>query len=71
MDRLEAEFEAELEADQPTAARDCAAWAEQSGLRADTAMIEEILAMPWKPQAQQGFFALLAALGIADPESES
>jgi len=67
---LKAKFEAELEADRLEAARAGAAWAEQSGLYADTATIEEILAMPWKPQAQQGFFALLAALGIADPESE-
>lgn len=69
VNHLEAEFEAELEADRPAAARAGAAWAEESGLRADAETIEEILATPWKPQAQRGFFVLLAALGIADPES--
>jgi hypothetical protein len=54
----------------PDAARAAATWADHAGLPADTKQIEKILSSPWKPQVQEGFFALLAALGIPDPGPE-
>ncbi|ACU73177.1 hypothetical protein Caci_4313 [Catenulispora acidiphila DSM 44928] len=71
VNQLEAEYHGEMEAARPDAARAAAAWADQAGLLADASRVEEVLFMPWKPQAQRGFFALLAVLGIADPQSES
>lgn len=68
---LKAGFEAESEADRPTAARACTVWAGQSCLSVETSMIEDILAMSWEPQVLRGLFALLEALGIAHPESEN
>ena len=66
--RLEAEIAARLETERPDAARAVAAWATQSGQHSDVTRIEAILATPWKPQAQRGFFTLLAQLGIAEEE---
>lgn len=60
----------ETEARRPEAARAASGWAAQAGLLADASQIEEVLMLSWKPQAQRGFFALLAVVGIADREFE-
>lgn len=67
VNHLEAEFRRAAEAKRLEAARAATAWAAQAGLRAEPSQIEQVLATPWQPQAEQGVFALLAVLGIADP----
>ena len=67
---LTEEYTAELLAERPAAVRSAVAWAGDAGLRADAERIGEILADPWRPQAQRGFFTLLTELGLRDPAPE-
>jgi hypothetical protein len=60
----------ERQAKHPDAARVAVEWAARAGLLADASLVEEVLMLPWRPQVQRGFFAMLAALGIADHEFE-
>ena len=71
VERLAAEVLSEMEAKRPDAARTAVRWADQAGLLVEASQVEAVLSTPWKPQAQRGFFALLAVLGIADHEPES
>ncbi|MEY9934725.1 hypothetical protein ABH926_009393 [Catenulispora sp. GP43] len=68
VEQLESEYAAELDAGRPAAATAAATWAARSGLHVDAGRLEEILATRWEPAAQRGFFAMLAVLGLADPE---
>lgn len=66
--RWKAELQREIAAKRPDTVRAAVAWAGEAGLIVDVSQVEEVLSIPWKPQAEHGFFALLAALGIADHE---
>jgi hypothetical protein len=61
----------EWQANRPDTVRAVVEWADQADLLVDAAQIADVLSMPWTPQAQRGFFALLAVLGIADHEPAS
>lgn len=65
VERLTAQYAAEFDAERPGTSRVAIAWAAQSGLNADAARVEEVLATSWGSSVQQGFLALLSALGIS------
>ncbi len=63
--QLAIRFAAALDAERPAAACAATTWAHESGLHANTERLEEVLTTPWDSSVQQGFFALLSALGIS------
>jgi hypothetical protein len=65
VERLTRLIAAEFDAERPTTVRAAVAWAAESGLRAQATRVEVVLATSWDSSAQEGFFALLSALGIA------
>ena len=66
--RWRVELHREIAVERPNTVRAAVAWAGEAGLIVDVSRVEEVLSTPWKPEAEHGFFALLAALEIADPE---